>query len=113
LTVAVAAGAGRRFGRREVLTNVDLQVNEGQVLGLIGPNGGGKSTLLMLLAGLVRPTSGTVTIDGIPADEVAVERTGVVGLVTAEPGVYPLLSGWENLVFFGGLYGLSEAQVRD
>lgn len=109
--LAVATGAGRSFGEHVVLRDVTLDVPAGQVTGLIGPNGGGKSTLLLLLAGLVTPTSGTVVVDGLPATRVALERRGTVGLITAEAGLYPLLTGRENLRFFGGLYGLSPAEV--
>lgn len=59
-----AAGVGHRFGRREVLAEVDLEVRPGEVLGLLGENGAGKSTLIRCLAGLIRPTVGTVWLDG-------------------------------------------------
>lgn len=85
----------------------------GELLALIGPNGGGKSTLLLLLAGLLRPTGGTVTVLGHPAHELATARTGSVGLITARPGLYPLLTGRENLAFFGGLLGLGAGEVRE
>jgi len=107
-----ARGLGRTFGRSEVLAGVDLEVRAGEVLGLVGPNGGGKSTLLVILAGLVRPTAGTVTVGGVQAHDLALSRTGSVGLITAEPGLYPLLTGSENLAFFGGLFGLAEAEVE-
>jgi ABC-2 type transport system ATP-binding protein len=109
--VASARGVGRRFGAVEVVQDVDLDVAAGEVVGVVGPNGGGKSTLLLLLAGLVRPTAGVALVEGIPAHEVARQRTGAVGLITAEPGLYPLLTGRENLAFFGGLYGLSPEDV--
>lgn len=105
-------GVGRSYGRLDVLADVDLDVYRGEVLGLIGPNGGGKSTALLLMAGLIAPTAGTVQVDGIEACQLATQRTGTVGLITAEAGVYPLLSGWENLDFFGGLFGLSAERTR-
>jgi len=102
----------RKFGKQApVVKDVDLDANAGEVLGLIGPNGGGKSTLLLLAAGLLRPTSGQITIDGIHAHELALQTKGAVGLITAVPGLYPLLSGWENLHYFGGLNGLTKAEV--
>ncbi|MBN2797889.1 MAG: ABC transporter ATP-binding protein [Deltaproteobacteria bacterium] len=109
--VARAEQLTHRIGGREVLSSVSLTVRDGEVLGLIGPNGGGKSTLLMLLAGLLRPSEGAVTVLGYPAHQLAQRRTGAVGLITASPGLYPLLTGWENLHFFSGLYGLSRQAV--
>lgn len=112
MTALISAKAlGRSFGRRQVLSDVELEVHSGELLALIGPNGGGKSTLLLLMAGLISPTSGALLVDGRPAEDVALETTGTVGLITARPGFYPLLTGAENLAFFGGLYGLSAAEV--
>ncbi|MEO1271862.1 MAG: ABC transporter ATP-binding protein, partial [Myxococcota bacterium] len=102
----------KRFGSNEVLSGIDLQMQGGEVVALVGPNGGGKSTLLMLIAGLLRPSSGDVRVYGVEASQVARSRSGEVGLVTARPGLYPLLTGWENLEHFGGLFGLGSEQVR-
>ncbi|NCG21443.1 MAG: ATP-binding cassette domain-containing protein [Rhodobacterales bacterium] len=106
-------GLLKAFGKNApVITNVNLDVQAGEVLGLIGPNGGGKSTLMMLMAGLVTPDSGTVQLDGVDTTNLALQSSGSVGLITAVPGLYPLLTGWENLHYFGGLNGLSEAEVN-
>jgi ABC-2 type transport system ATP-binding protein len=65
--VVDARGLGRRFGRRWALADVDLEVAEGEIVGLVGPNGSGKTTLLRLLAGLLRPHRGTVQVlGGVP-----------------------------------------------
>lgn len=109
--VVVAKGAGRSFGERAVLSGVDLTIRGGEMVGVVGPNGGGKSTLLLLLSGLLRPTAGRVQVLGIDAHALALTAAGQVGLVTARPGLYPLLTGRENLQHFGGLFGLSPAQV--
>lgn len=109
--VAEVRGVSRVYGDRAVLRDVDLVVQAGEVVGLVGPNGGGKTTLLLLLAGLVRPTTGTVTVEGRAADRLAESAMGRVGLITAEPGLYPALTGRENLRFFGALYGRRADEV--
>lgn len=106
-------GLRKRYRGREVLAGVDLDVHDGEVLGLIGPNGGGKSTLLLAMAGLIRPDEGSVQVSGISAHQLALNASGTVGLITAVPGLYPLLTGWENLTFFGALYGLSATTCKD
>lgn len=110
-TVISVRGVGRHFGTMVALDAVDLEVFEGEILGLIGPNGGGKSTLLYMMAGLIAPSSGSIHVRGVPAMEVAVRHRGTVGLITADHGLYPLLTGQENLTFFGGLFGLSRGEV--
>lgn len=111
MPIAVMNKAGRSFGGHTVLKDVDLTISERELVGVVGPNGGGKSTLLLLLAGLLRPTSGSVSIEGVAATELALRAAGHVGLVTARPGLYPLLTGRENLHHFGGLYGLTPSDV--
>lgn len=103
--------AGRAFAGREVLADVSLTISTGEMVGVVGPNGGGKSTLLLLMAGLLRPTAGRVTVGGVDAFSLSLTAAGSVGLVTARPGLYPLLTGRENLHHFGGLFGLSPADV--
>jgi len=107
----IASDLGRRFGDRWVLRHVDVGIHPGEVVALVGPNGGGKSTLLALLAGLLAPTAGAVTLDGRDTATLATAATGSIGLITTRPGLYPLLTGRENLHFFGGLYGLDAAEV--
>jgi ABC-2 type transport system ATP-binding protein len=103
--------AGRAFGKRVVLSGLTLTVAGGEMVGVVGPNGGGKSTLLLLMAGLLRPTLGRVLVGGIDAHALALTAAGRIGLVTARPGLYPLLTGRENLWHFGGLFGLAPAEV--
>ncbi|MFT3841470.1 MAG: ABC transporter ATP-binding protein [Myxococcaceae bacterium] len=111
--IVVMEGVGRSFGRKAVLSGVDLTVGEGELVGVAGPNGGGKSTLLFLMAGLLRASAGRVRVCGVDAHALSLQTAGRVGLVTARPGLYPLLTGRENLHHFGGLFGLSEAQVDE
>jgi len=100
-----------RRGEQSILSDINLHIEVGEVVGLMGPNGGGKSSLLLLIAGLMTPSSGRILIGGHAALELARARTGAVGLITANPGLYPLLTGRENLYFFGQLYGLTPQQT--
>ena len=104
--------ACKKYGDSLVLDAVNQQIKAGEVIGVVGPNGGGKSTLLMMMAGLQKPTSGTIDVCGKPAHLLALQSAGLVGLVLARPGLYPLLSGWENLNYFGGLFGLKQDEVK-
>jgi ABC-2 type transport system ATP-binding protein len=109
--VLKAREVGRSFAGRPALAGVNLEVRGGELLALIGPNGGGKSTLLLILAGLVRPDAGEATLGDRPTHALARAAAGSIGLVTADPGLYPLLTGHENLRWFGGLFGLSSSEV--
>ncbi len=104
-----ARGLTRADGGVVRVEEVDLQVAAGELLGLVGPNGGGKTTLLWLLSGLLTPDAGVAEVDGHPAARL--RDQGAVGLITAQAGLYPLLTGRENLHFFGGLHGLSPIEV--
>jgi ABC-2 type transport system ATP-binding protein len=97
----------------EALTDVSLEVREGEIFGLIGPNGAGKTTLTKIIATLVQPTSGKVTVRGFDSvrDEERVRAS--VGLATAEErSFYWRLTGMQNLLFFARLYGMTERNAR-
>ncbi|HZS37920.1 MAG TPA: heme ABC exporter ATP-binding protein CcmA [Polyangia bacterium] len=89
------------------LDGVDLDAAAGEIVGLMGPNGAGKSTLLRILAGLLVPSSGAVTVAGEDATRGTVELKRKIGYVAAEErGLTPHLSPREHLAFYGALYGL-------
>lgn len=104
-----------RRGRREPLVALDhltLDIAPGQVFGLLGPNGSGKTTCVNLLCGLLRPTSGTVVCEGIDvrADVTAVRAR--LGVVPQETALYNDLTADENLAFHARLYGVPRSQRR-
>lgn len=90
------------FGSIRAVTGVCLEVDTGETLVVFGPNGSGKSTLLRLIAGLSRPTSGSIWIDG--SDPRAVKAR--IGFLGHETYLYPHLSSTENLGFYARLYGV-------
>ena len=102
----------RTVRRRQIVAvrNLSLQVEAGEVYGLIGPNGSGKSTTMKVLLGLLKPTAGTATIFGRAASRVG-SRTEV-GFLPENPYFYRHLSGEETLRFYGRLCGLGGRDLR-
>ncbi|UCE15937.1 MAG: ABC transporter ATP-binding protein [Candidatus Bathyarchaeota archaeon] len=91
-------------GEIKAVDELDLEVYEGETFGLLGPNGAGKTTTVRLLNCIIKPTSGTATLNGddILKDETEVKR--VTGLLAESPGLYEKLSAYEFLEFMGALY---------
>ena len=87
------------YGRTVAVESLTLEVNAGEVFGLLGPNGAGKTTTLKMLAGLLIPTSGTMTVDGHDAQKDPVAAKRVIGFVPDKPFIYEKLSGREFLEF--------------
>lgn len=95
------------FGRTAALREVSVDLDEG-VTGLFGPNASGKTTLLRVLAGLLRPTSGTVSVLGRPLSNKHEAQRGRIGYVGHSSGLYGRLSIMENLELFERLYGVRD-----
>ena len=106
--VLEARNLSHRFGRNEVLQHTDLTLEAGTITMLVGQNGSGKTTLLRCLSGLLRPTTGSVTIDGysLYADEREAKRR--LALVSDVPYFYLELNAWEHLRFIALAHGIDE-----
>ena len=99
--------------RRTVLTDVTFDVKRGELFGLLGANGAGKSTILRLLSGLVLPDCGTIVVDGVDAVAEPLRMRRHIGLCTGEErSFYFRLSARANLEYFGSLAGLRRAELR-
>jgi ABC-2 type transport system ATP-binding protein len=95
------------------LNHFSLDIHKGEIFGLLGPNGAGKSTLISILCGLIDPTSGNFTIDGLTYDQNAFEIKKIIGVVPQEYALYPTLTARENLMYFGSMYGLKGNDLKD
>jgi heme exporter protein A len=105
-----AVGLAKRFGRSIALAGVDLELPQGVSLAVLGPNGAGKSTLLRLIAGLARPSSGSLCVAGTPAHRPAARaRVGFIGHASL---LYPSLTARENLLFAARLQRVEAAALR-
>jgi ABC-2 type transport system ATP-binding protein len=101
-----------RYGARVAVDRVSLDVCRGEIVGLLGPNGSGKSSTLAVAAGVLDPGSGSVAVEGRPRAADPAAFAAGVGLVPQEPAVYDELTAFDNLVFFGELYGLTGSDLR-
>jgi len=114
MTPAIAIDDVRKtYGTAEALAGVTLQVDRGEVFGYVGPNGAGKTTTLKILAGLIRPTSGRVSVAGIDVLEKPLDAKARVGYVPESGALFEKLSAREYLTLTGRLYGLDEAHIQD
>jgi ABC-type multidrug transport system ATPase subunit len=98
-------GLGRRFGRRVVVHDLDMRLEQGERLAICGPNGSGKTTILRCVAGTLAPTTGRIGVFGHPAGSREARRLLGVSL-SQERSFYLRLSGRENLLFAAGVRGI-------
>nr|AAL50010.1 putative ATP-ase [Burkholderia cepacia] len=93
-------GIAHNFGGLNVLTNVNISVPPGKIVGLIGPNGSGKTTCFNIASGFLRPKAGSVVLDGQDVTQISVQRRGALGLVRTfqAPKVFEHMTVLENLM---------------
>jgi ABC-2 type transport system ATP-binding protein len=95
------------------LDDFTLSIKEGHIFGLLGPNGAGETTLISLLCGLIKPTSGSFVIDNLTYTKNADEIKKIIGVVPQEYALYPTLTARENLIYFGSMYGLKGDNLKE
>jgi drug efflux transport system ATP-binding protein len=103
-------GLRKVFGSLVAVENLDLDIHRGEVFGLLGPNGSGKTTTIRMLCGLLEPTAGSATVVGI---DVVQDPEGVrqrIGYMSQRYGLYDDLTVRENMRFYGSMYGLRGAK---
>ncbi|MEV0336673.1 ABC transporter ATP-binding protein [Nocardia sp. NPDC050717] len=109
-SLVVTDGLTKRYGEHLAVDAVSMRVAAGEIYGFLGPNGAGKTTTLRMLAGLIRPTSGTATVRGrTPGDPAVLRR---IGVLIEGPGFYPYLSGRDNLRVLARYRGHDGAAVE-
>jgi ABC-2 type transport system ATP-binding protein len=105
-------GLRKRFGEGDAVRGVDLSIEEREIFGLIGPDGAGKSTLIRMLAGILEPTEGAISLRNIDVVHHYEEVRGVVGYMPQTFGLYGLLTVEENLRAVARIHGVREAEFQ-
>ncbi len=101
-----------RYGAKLALNGMSFEVGEGEVFGLLGPNGVGKTTTIRLLNGLLIPSCGKMKVLGLDPQQQGVEIRRRVGVLTETPALYERLTALENLQFFGSLAGMTSQNCK-
>lgn len=103
----------KSYGAHRAVDDLSFTVEAGDVLGLLGPNGAGKTTAMLMIAGLLTPDAGTIRLNGEPFNPRSLAMKPLLGVVPQDLAIYPDLTAYENLNFFGRLYGLRGRKLRE
>jgi ABC-2 type transport system ATP-binding protein len=108
LPVIYVENLTRRFGDFIAVDHINFEVNAGEVVGYLGPNGSGKTTTIRMLLGLLEPTEGQATVLGFDAFRQSEEVRARAGYMSQKFAIYDDLTVLENLTFYGGVYGITD-----
>ncbi|OAS88754.1 MULTISPECIES: ABC transporter ATP-binding protein [Metabacillus] len=98
--VLKVSNLSKRIGKSSIIKDVSFELNKGEILGLLGPNGSGKTTILKMLVGLIKPTIGSIVIEKVNIRKDFEKAITHVGAIIENPVMYDFLSGYDNLVHF-------------
>ena len=105
------SGITKAFGAKTVLDNINLQIAKGEIFGLLGPSGAGKTTLIKLLTGQLKPSSGTARLFGKDTSALAGADYNQIGIMMDSFGLYERLSCYDNLKFFAQIYDVPYSKI--
>jgi ABC-2 type transport system ATP-binding protein len=108
LPVVLVKGLTRRFGTFVAVDHVSFEINPGEIVGYLGPNGSGKTTTIRLLLGLLRPSEGSASVLGFDCARQTDQIRTRAGYMSQKFAIYDDLSVWENMSFYGGVYGVRD-----
>src|SRR5258707_3961999 len=108
--VIVVENLTRRFGEFVAVDHINFEVQAGEVVGYLGPNGSGKTTTIRMLLGLLQPSEGRATVLGFDAFVQSEEVRARAGYMSQKFALYDDLTVWENLQFYGGVYGIRDRE---
>ncbi|MGE6488596.1 ABC transporter ATP-binding protein [Paenisporosarcina sp. NPDC076898] len=104
----------KTIGKKEIIKNISFELKQGEVFGFLGPNGAGKTTTIRMLVGLIKPTSGVVSICGYNLAQDFSNAIKNLGCIVENPELYPYLTGRENLQQFARMVpGINEDRIQE
>jgi ABC-2 type transport system ATP-binding protein len=103
----------RRFGKFTAVNEVSIEVMRGEIFGFLGANGAGKTTMIRMLCGLLKPTSGEATVAGFDVYKQSEQIKRNIGYMSQKFSLYEDLTIAENIEFYGGIYGLRKAKIEE
>ncbi|MCL4436628.1 MAG: ATP-binding cassette domain-containing protein [Thaumarchaeota archaeon] len=112
MSIIKTVNLSKRYGALNAVDGLNLEIEEGEIFGLLGPNGAGKTTTIHMLATLLRPSSGTASVNGFDIEKQAGDVRRSIGLVFQEPSSDDILTGYENLRLHAMLYGVPWSVAR-
>lgn len=107
------SGLGKSFKDRLVLDCISLNVHEGEIFGLLGPSGAGKTTLIKILTGQLKADEGTAMIFGKPCYLLGDKEYKKIGMLLDQSGVYERLSCYDNLLLFARIYNVPKERINE
>jgi ABC-2 type transport system ATP-binding protein len=113
LSMITVNGLTKKYGERAAVQDVSFSIREGEIFGLLGTNGAGKTTLLSILSTLLPPDEGNVNINGYDTIRETMRVKPLLGFVPQDLALYPSLSAWDNLIFFGRIYRLGGTILKE
>ncbi len=103
----------KSYGLLKAVDKLDISVESGEIFGLLGPNGAGKTTAISMLCTILKPTSGSATVNGFDIVKEANKVRKSIGIVFQEPSIDDRLTGRENLYMHANLYGVPASEQKD
>ena len=102
----------KKFEGKTAVENLSIKIGPGEIYGVIGPNGSGKTTTIKMMTGIISPTDGTIKIDGVEIQEEPVEVKAKIGYIPDDPFVWEKLTGREFIHFVSSMYGLHHKTIE-
>jgi len=102
----------KKFEDVTAVDGLSLEVEKGELFGLLGPNGAGKTTVINMLCGLIKPTSGSVVVEGLDVQKDLYKVKELIGVCPQETAIYPYLTGLENVDLFGDLHAMNKDALK-